>query len=433
MTILHQFLRAVEVRHTDLYASQTYLTEPKSASLLGIKRMLLHYGVQAKGVRVAKDSLSQVPYPYLMHSGDDFYLVRKAADVTDALLERFDGIVLYVHDKDKACEPDYRKHVASQLIRKAMYAVLLLMPLVSAAYGGELSILALGSVMGVAVCFLLLQKQLGASSRMGDRICSLVQKNGCDDVLASAQAKIGGILSLSEIGLGYFLAQLLLLGAGSPVAVPVGQIALVGMLFPLWSIYSQWRLKSWCGLCLLTQVVLLVQGLCVLYRSSWSEMLVLDVLLLAFAALVVVMGVIGVHLIAESFSNRYAALAAQWNIRKTMRRQEVFNALIQTSSQHDYLAEDVSECLGNKESSLRVAIYMSHSCVHCKALEPEIDEFVAKHGDRFAVEKIYADDVDEEANKVFIERTGFNGTPTILINGYELPPQSKISDLSYVL
>ena len=64
--------------------------------------------------------------------------------------------------------------------------------------------------LGVGVSFLLLLKQGKVQSEYTDKICSLFKQGDCNSVLESDAAKLWGMFSWSEIGLGYFISSLTL-------------------------------------------------------------------------------------------------------------------------------------------------------------------------------------------------------------------------------
>ena len=102
------------------------------------------------------------------------------------------------------------------------------------------------SCSGIFVCAMLMEKQLYGESRYGDRVCSLFSHADCNSVLDGPMAKVFGI-SWSEIGLGYFAANILLLVLIPSSSEFVTVINWIAMLYGVWSIYYQWRIaKSWC-------------------------------------------------------------------------------------------------------------------------------------------------------------------------------------------
>ena len=73
------------------------------------------------------------------------------------------------------------------------------------------SVILLLNLFGVYISYLLVLKQLHIQSQYADKICSLFSKSDCNNVLESDAAKLWGFFGWSEIGLGYFSANILLL------------------------------------------------------------------------------------------------------------------------------------------------------------------------------------------------------------------------------
>lgn len=450
--LLQQILEAAGIPYTESYSNEVYMTDPKMETLLGLKRMLSHYGIKSKGVRTEAEHLQELPYPYVLHLKDDFQLIAKPKDLNDEIFKAWDGITLYITDKSQSKEPDYEKHRRQKLLDTLMYGSVLALPIVCVLYIALSIILrpmfleagwfgysagyvwfALLSTIGLVLGALLLQKQLGENSQVSDHICSLFQKFGCDYVLSSKQAKVGGILSLSEVGLGYFWMQLLLWSLAPATHLSIALIALFGMFFPIWSIYSQWHMHRWCGLCLLTQAVLLLQGVLVIFDGVVNIIDGLNIVHLIITGLALLVGILAAHFISDEITQKREAKQAQMKMRYTMRHPEVFSFFMEGAKHFEYQPEDVTEALGNRDADHHVGLYLSHHCSHCIELQPQVDAFIKNQSDTFAIDIINTDNLKEEEQKAFSERTGLSGTPTIMLDGYQIPTFAELSDLSFMI
>jgi len=84
-------------------------------------------------------------------------------------------------------------------------------------------------------------------------------------VLESKSAKIGGIISWSELGFSYFLVGTFFLmfnGIGGIYNKILMLLSIVNLLYIPYSLYFQFvKIKKWCPLCLVVQVVLFFEGL----------------------------------------------------------------------------------------------------------------------------------------------------------------------------
>ena len=180
------------------------------------------------------------------------------------------GNALVVEETTDAVEPNYGMHQRDELISMVktysismMLILIILMGIVSN-WGiiVPFDILRIVlSLVGILVCAMLMEKQLFGVSHYGDKVCSLFHRAGCNSVLDGPMAKVFGI-SWSEVGLGYFMANILLLSLIPEASAFIAVINWVAMLYGVWSIYYQWRVaKSWCVLCLIAQAVIWAMGI----------------------------------------------------------------------------------------------------------------------------------------------------------------------------
>lgn len=135
-------------------------------------------------------------------------------------------------------------------------------------------LLALWSIldlMGIVVCFFLLQKQVRSHSHWGDKVCSLFHQKDCNAVLHSDHAQWGGF-TWSEIGGAYFVVHLCWSFTAIPSAISIlSVIGVVTLLFSVWSVwYQAFVVRQWCVLCLFVQVVILLQFLAGCFFSTAS-------------------------------------------------------------------------------------------------------------------------------------------------------------------
>src|SRR5205085_7129620 len=116
-------------------------------------------------------------------------------------------------------------------------------------------------LVGLAVCFLLLSFDIAKDNRIVRNLCSLIRPGGCELVMTSRASRIFN-LTWSEIGFFYFSATTLFLFAPLPLEVKrvfLGVISFGTLPFSIFSLYYQGRiLKTWCALCVLIQILLLL-------------------------------------------------------------------------------------------------------------------------------------------------------------------------------
>lgn len=283
-----RLLSELGVRHTPEFSNAQYRNMP-FRSLYGLEKLLKEYGVDSCCFRVKdKEQLIGIPVPYLTQVGERFYVVR-SIDEGEAVLcdgagtvimrgdeftERSTGVVMGVYPDEDAGEPYYVEHRVADLggrvkrwLLAAILAGLWVYLFVSNGIYARVSTVALMAVDGAGLYFsyLLVLKQLRIHTRAGDRVCGVIEKEGCSKVLNTGASSFFGLFHWCEVGFSYFLVSLIGLMV-FPKCVP--QMALINLCclpFTFWSIwYQHFRAKAWCTLCVSIQCLLWLQFFCYL-------------------------------------------------------------------------------------------------------------------------------------------------------------------------
>jgi len=85
----------------------------------------------------------------------------------------------------------------------------------------------------------------------------IVHKSDCNNVLESDAAKLWGVFGWSEIGLGYFTANVLLILYLPFTIYYLAIIHIFTLPYSFWSVwYQKVKARQWCPLCLIVQVLL---------------------------------------------------------------------------------------------------------------------------------------------------------------------------------
>ncbi|MCD7930766.1 MAG: vitamin K epoxide reductase family protein [Tannerellaceae bacterium] len=94
-------------------------------------------------------------------------------------------------------------------------------------------------------------------SEYADKICSLFKQSDCNDVLGSEASKLFGLIGWSEIGLGYFISNIMILLFLPQLLSYLAIINVCALPYSFWSVwYQKVKAKQWCPLCLIVQVLL---------------------------------------------------------------------------------------------------------------------------------------------------------------------------------
>lgn len=509
-TIIEYFLDCLEIPYTGLFAKKLYYEHPHRYNMYGLKKMLDLYGVKTLGVRIESKDLSILNYPCILHTYSDFvigmdcevdkitYLLNgKTTTVShEVFMKTWTGNALVVEETTEAEEPEYKKHHVEEMLEMVKTYCIPIMLAFSSLIGIAKQIRTMDlfpiigillSAIGVFVCALLMQKQLLGESHYGDRVCSLFRHADCNSILDGPKAKIFGI-SWSEVGMGYFTANILLITLYRESVGTVSIINWIAMFYGVWSIYYQWRIaKSWCVLCVISQIVIWLIGIIAII-SCISAPLTFDVISSLLSCMTFGICIMAVHHYSIAYASEKGRIRAVQKYRALKSNSKVANALIENGVYYETSLEDSSILFGNKEAKMRVTILSNPHCNPCARMhkhvekllrlsggeicvqyilssfnenlenssrylifcyfEYEQDEALSKFADwylkdKFNYEKIiscndtyiHTEKIEEEMEKhrTWRTRTSLMETPTILVNGHKLPDEYEIEDLTMIV
>lgn len=344
-------------------------------------------------------------------------------------------------------------------------------------------------IIGVFICCLLLLKQTSIQSKVGDKICSLFHQKDCNQILESDQAKLGSY-SWSEIGTGYFLAHFLSSSVLPVSLLPLGFTSLCAIPFSVWSIYYQARVaKQWCVLCVIVQILLCLNALTAVIFLSKAISLTIVQAIVGFAIVTFMTLVLAflVHWVMKAISSQAKLQEITHKYHSLKANADVFNSLLQQKHHVDVSLSDSSIIFGNSDASYKITILSNPHCNPCAKLHRKVEELLQTAGNdisiqyifcsfneslkesaRFliafyqqkgisAAQEIYAKwfefgkfnaesifaaypevnttmpevTAEMEHHEQWTKLNGYASTPTILVNGHEMPSNYKLADLRY--
>lgn len=508
--ILEHFLDAIEVRYNKQFADKLYYEHPHRNNMYGLKRMLDVYGVKSLGVRTESKDLSVQNYPCILHTYSGFVIGvecnsdtitflqhgKKTTVSHDTFKRMWTGNALVIEETTEAAEPDYKEHKRDErilMIKTYIIPIMLMMAVIigiTVYYSVMVffDYIRMGlSAIGILACILLIEKQLFGESRYGDRVCSIFHQSDCNNVLDGPKAKIFGI-SWSEMGFGYFIANILLLSNYPASSCIVALINWIAMLYGVWSIYYQWRIaKSWCVLCVIVQLVIWAMGITAAF-SFLSEIFVLDIVSSLLSCIVFTFSIMVTHQSVLVRESEKESIYAVQQYRALKANSDVAKALIEKGDYHETTLNDSSIIFGNPKAWMCVTILSNPHCNPCARMHKQVeelldicgneicvqyifssfnekledssryliycylkneqDEALRKYGFWYAKEKfdyervikkveenIHIELIEEEMekHKMWRKKTSLIETPTILVNGHKLPREYKMIDLAMIV
>ncbi len=215
-----------------------------------------------------KSAILSLEPPFIVHtvsdfvvveytSGDEIRFIERGKKIKISLEEFFKvwtGNTLVAESVERSKEPGYkinfRKEIFHNLRKIATLLILLFLDafafIINESYSHMgIVLLQLISFTGVYIGYQLVLKQLHIQSDYADKLCSLFKYSDCNSVLESDASKFLGLIGWSEIGLGYFVSNVVILSF-LPFFIP--SLLLINIFclpYSFWSIwYQKFRAKQ---------------------------------------------------------------------------------------------------------------------------------------------------------------------------------------------
>jgi hypothetical protein len=508
------FLNLLKANHTTVFSNKYFNEHPHKYNLFGISKMLSDYGIKNAGTKIEnkEEDLFNIELPFIAHSGNDFVTVNKIENdkvhylwngkkITLSVAEfiqSWSGIILLAEASPESIEPDYKEHKKQELFGLGQKVLLFVAAGLSLLFAYiqnalfqniGLNLLLIINLIGIYTGYLLVLKQMNVQSRYADKICSLFSKSDCNNVLESDAAKLWGVFGWSEIGLGYFLANLLIILFLPQWISFLSVINIFTLPYSFWSVwYQKVKAKQWCPLCLIVQVLLWgifiinwIFGYIQIPGLNWN---ILSVFLIMACIYAVFMLIFNLLIPKLSESSKIEQLNQEINSIKA--NEDVFLTLLKQRPYYEANTNNSQILFGNPEAKLRITILTNPFCNPCAKMHKRVEDFLRKTHNQVCVQYIFSsfepgldfankyliaaylqkerseferiiaawfekgktlkeaffNDLqlnmsDPEIEKEFQkhenwkEKTLLRATPTVLVNGYHLPDNYKIEDLVY--
>jgi uncharacterized membrane protein len=348
---------------------------------------------------------------------------------------------------------------------------------------------------GVIVTSLLVWYEIDKSNPLLQKVCTGIVKGNCNAILTGKQAKVFSWLSWSEVGFFYFAGSLLVILGASKGPAPIFAIAWLNLLalpYTIFSVYYQWRVaKQWCVLCLAVQALLVVGAVNVIASNFLFSLPQFPFLLIANSLLLFLLPALLWFTIKPYILSLQQAKNTKREYLRIKFNTEIFNTLLKKQKALTTPADGLGINLGNPAATNSIIKVCNPYCGPCAKVHPKIDALLeqipnlkaqiifnttnneqdrggkpVKHLLAIAASdntenmiKQSLDDwylADTKDYEQFAAKYPMNGellkqgdkiaamekwckaaeiafTPTIFINGYQLPDAYSVEDLQYFL
>lgn len=502
------FLELLNVKHTKSYSNKYFNEHPHKYNLLGLSQMLSDYGVENAAIKIKEkeNDIFNIETPFIAFTGSEFISVCEVTDDSVSYIaangsasiapkdfcQAWTGITLLAEPQSTSIEPNYkdnRRKELFSLIQKislvsSIFLVFLFAYISNSLYTNiGLTIELLIALSGVYIGYLLVQKQMHIHSQYADKICSLFKQSDCNDVLESKAAKLFGLIGWSEIGLGYFISNTLVLLFLPQFIYYLALINICALPYSLWSIwYQKYKAKQWCPLCLI------VQGLFwaiffVHITFGFIKMPLFNVMDILIIFCLYLIPILTINILISKLGEAGKIEQITQEINSIKSDETIFFTLLKEQIYYEVNKSTSNIIFGNPDGKILVTILTNPHCAPCAKMHSHIEELLKQNSDiciqylftsfredldksnKFLIaiyqnnnidetRKIYSDwfkkgkfeiesyfkkyKLNIENEKVETEfkkhelwkfNSGILSTPYILVNGYKLPDNYKIKDL----
>jgi protein-disulfide isomerase/uncharacterized membrane protein len=344
---------------------------------------------------------------------------------------------------------------------------------------------------GVVVTSLLLWYEMDKNNPVLQKVCTGIVKGNCNAILTGKQAKVFEWLSWSEVGFFYFTGGLLtLLFAENPIAI-LSWINILALPYTVFSVYYQWRVaKQWCVLCLAVQALLLLGGINVIANNFLFPIPQFSFLPVVNCLLLFMLPVLIWYAVKPYILSLQQAKTTKREYLRIKFNTEIFDTLLKKQKQVTHSTDGLGITLGNANAAHELVKVCNPYCGPCSKAHPEIEKLleqnnnikariiftatndendraaqpvkhliaIADNNDEVQIKKALDDwylaekkdydvfaakypmngELKQQDEKIdamakWCKKTDIQFTPTIFLNGYQLPDAYSIGDLQYFL
>lgn len=346
---------------------------------------------------------------------------------------------------------------------------------------------------GLTIGFLLLWFDVDQYNPTLQSFCTGGKNVNCNAVLKSKYAKLFGsdTFSLSILGFSYFFASIITLvvsGFSSSAIGLLSYISFASLPVVFISLYYQaFVIKQWCKFCISFQIILVLESAVLFFTNTFGNIIDYKDILL-FTGLFA-LPILAWYYLKPLLEKDKEALLYKRNLKKIKNNPFVFNSLLQKSNTIKTSTEGLGISFTNKDAKINIIKVCNPYCGPCAKAHPVLEELLRKNkinlqilfttksdpnsflakpvthflaidssNDKNLTQKVLDEwYLAEQKNyEVFANKYPLNGelqkqqeklekmsvwckdqkithTPTIFVNGYELPKEYNVADLTEIL
>jgi hypothetical protein len=247
-------------------------------------------------------------------------------------------------------------------------------------------VLFLESLCGVFICSLIILQAMGKENVLTEQFCSSKGRHGCNKVLQSKANRFSRFFGLGDVGLMYFsgLAFYLSLSSLFLKQTYVQSLLLIpasiSVLFTVFSLFYQWKIiKSWCRLCLFIVFIIWIQSITLIINRPLELSISIDnVLIFVFLFLIpaLIWIIVKPIVIKVDELDRVRIDLAKWK-----RRPDLFLASLKNQRRVNVTPWENEIILGNPNAPINITVAANLFCWPCSRAHDVLEELLVKNPD----------------------------------------------------
>jgi uncharacterized membrane protein len=395
--VLQEAIRKLKIKVTDTSIREFLLTHPYYPSLKSVCDALKKWGIGHYPLKLEFCKIKKLEMPFIAHltksggllafvekieKGNVFYSTKDGERKNETFEEfsrQLSGAIIVIEANRNIKEKDYKQLRQNEILNKIILPIcilaVLILGLVSIIQkGGDLNVrpnlifsgLIITKIIGITVSVLLVMHDFNIHFPFTDKICGLSSTTDCNKVLSSNVSRFFGWINWADAGLIYFIGTLIyLLGSVGNLSLGfLSIISLISLVYPLFSIYYQSvKLKKWCPLCLLIQMILITEFIILLPVFKTITFIKIDAIRLINSFTIISV----LWLIYKAYySNLIDLKSNHYDFLQFKRNPEIFTFLLKSNRYNSKVIENKNGLvLGTPSAQITVTAFLSLHCYHC--------------------------------------------------------------------
>jgi uncharacterized membrane protein len=296
---LEKIVKKIGVNITKNTLESAFKLHPDYPSLSSLSDVLSEWEIDNLAVKISPHQLKEITYPAIAHieDGKNEYFVllqgfenqyvtywdsEKGFQIETLALftSKWQGVTLLLEKPENSAEPDFekvsRKETFTNIEKWLGFITLVLVALGGFAVAEIWQNASLWFIIcaGTAVSTIILLGEYGIKNPTIEKLCNLNNYTNCDTILQSSGSKVFQHFSWAEIGFCYFAGSCIFtiiafLTKDDLLLNMLTIVSIIALPYTFFSVYYQWQIiKKWCTLCLVIQVILVIEFIVLITHNS---------------------------------------------------------------------------------------------------------------------------------------------------------------------